>query len=39
MHSVHDSIAGKSVRSLLQNIPLFAGLRKRNSITSPGSRF
>ncbi len=26
MHSVHDSIAGKSVRSLLQNIPLFAGL-------------
>ncbi len=26
MHSVHDSIAGKSVRLLLQNIPLFAGL-------------
>ncbi len=26
MQSVPDSIAGKSVRSLLQNIPLFAGL-------------
>ena len=26
MHSVHDSIAGRSVRSLLQGIPLFAGL-------------
>ena len=26
MHSIHDSIAGRSVRALLQNIPLFAGL-------------
>lgn len=26
MHAVHDSIAGKSVRALLQGIPMFAGL-------------
>ena len=26
MHGVIDSRAGKSARSLLQNIPLFAGL-------------